>query len=226
LGDLKRAGVSNASSMILGDWGWLKYASDDSGWRLMTTRMVLSHYNYRLVPVVSFGMHNSQPNWDNGFYSTAAPSDDIIPAARLHMTKPATNFRLGEPTFKTQRALGDRAIMCDSFEKDFNQSADLTITPRTRPGAAIYGHRDGYNVLYGDGHAAWYGDPQQNIIYWAPSSSLTLDTTTYRYGMALNAQLDRTTLNRPTNTTTNFNGVGRIWHVFDGANGVDKGVDD
>ena len=27
-------------------------------------------------------------------------------------------------------------------------------------------HKDGYNVLYGDGHAAWYGDPQRRIIWW------------------------------------------------------------
>ena len=26
-------------------------------------------------------------------------------------------------------------------------------------------HRDGYNVLYGDAHATWYGDAQQLLIW-------------------------------------------------------------
>jgi hypothetical protein len=50
---------------------------------------------------------------------------------------------------------------------------DVTIYNITTPisnsrkivGAGFLGHRDGYNVLYGDWSARWYGDPQQAIIW-------------------------------------------------------------
>jgi hypothetical protein len=43
------------------------------------------------------------------------------------------------------------------------------------PGDGIYGHRDGYNVLYGDWSARWFGDPQQKLIWInIPNSSETL----------------------------------------------------
>ena len=35
------------------------------------------------------------------------------------------------------------------------------------PGDGFYGHDDGYNVLFGDGHVGWYADPQQELI-WMP----------------------------------------------------------
>jgi hypothetical protein len=31
---------------------------------------------------------------------------------------------------------------------------------------ALYAHRDGYNVLHGDGSAKWHGDPQQSIVWY------------------------------------------------------------
>jgi len=34
------------------------------------------------------------------------------------------------------------------------------------PGHGVFAHRDGYNVIYGDGHAAWVGDPQQRFAWW------------------------------------------------------------
>ena len=41
-----------------------------------------------------------------------------------------------------------------------------TGTRNPHPGMGHYAHRDGYNVLYGDWSAKWYGDPQQGIVYW------------------------------------------------------------
>ena len=40
------------------------------------------------------------------------------------------------------------------------------------PGQGAYAHKDGYNVLYGDGHAAWYGDPDQRIMYAGPEGGI------------------------------------------------------
>jgi prepilin-type processing-associated H-X9-DG protein len=33
------------------------------------------------------------------------------------------------------------------------------------PGDGIFAHRQGYNVLYGDGSARWQGDPQGTLIW-------------------------------------------------------------
>ena len=34
------------------------------------------------------------------------------------------------------------------------------------PGSGFYGHREGYNVLYGDIHVSWYGDPRGKFAWW------------------------------------------------------------
>jgi prepilin-type processing-associated H-X9-DG protein len=41
------------------------------------------------------------------------------------------------------------------------------------PGDGAYGHRDGYNVLYGDGSVRWHGDPQQRLIWMPMPMNLT-----------------------------------------------------
>jgi hypothetical protein len=56
--DLKTAGAMDANGMLYGDWSWLSYCTYQTGWAINTQRMVLSHYNYRLVPVTGFGGHN------------------------------------------------------------------------------------------------------------------------------------------------------------------------
>jgi hypothetical protein len=33
------------------------------------------------------------------------------------------------------------------------------------PGDGWYAHRTGYNILYGDYHAQWFGDPQQEFVW-------------------------------------------------------------
>ncbi|GAI72765.1 unnamed protein product, partial [marine sediment metagenome] len=35
----------------------------------------------------------------------------------------------------------------------------------TRPGVSVKGHRDAYNVLYGDSHAKAYSDPLERIMW-------------------------------------------------------------
>ena len=87
-------------------------------------------------------------------------------------TKPAVLSRRGCPPFKTDRLLGGRAPVSDSF------CQARTFGTTRIPGAAdgIYAHRQGYSVLYGDGHTAWYGDPQERLIWQfteRPSSAIS-----------------------------------------------------
>jgi prepilin-type processing-associated H-X9-DG protein len=87
----------------------------------------------------------------------------------------------GEPVFKTQKKLLDRAIVTDSWSAHYTnypstnwQSAVIpppasgaTSNPNTGgPGCGYWAHREGYNVLYGDWHAKWYGDGQGQLLWF------------------------------------------------------------
>jgi prepilin-type N-terminal cleavage/methylation domain-containing protein/prepilin-type processing-associated H-X9-DG protein len=62
------------------------------------------------------------------------------------------------PERKTERTLGSRSIVSDRFGRPMRWAAT--------PGDGLWGHQDGYNVLYGDGSVRWYGDPQQRWIWY------------------------------------------------------------
>jgi len=64
------------------------------------------------------------------------------------------------PPRKTQRSLGGASLVVDRFDKP----NPLSLSD-TNPGSGILGHKEGYNVLFGDGSSRWYGDPQQKIIW-------------------------------------------------------------
>jgi len=63
------------------------------------------------------------------------------------------------PPFKTSRILGNRSIVSDGFTRP------RSWVSQTKPGFSFYCHKDGYNVLFGDAHVSWYGDPQQRIAW-------------------------------------------------------------
>jgi prepilin-type processing-associated H-X9-DG protein len=78
------------------------------------------------------------------------------------------------PERKTTKMLGDRSIVADRFGKrseydsSFSESTPWDVEAaydRKYPGDGAYAHKEGYNVLYGDGHCGWYGDPQGQIIW-------------------------------------------------------------
>ena len=130
----------------------------------------LSHYHYRNTPMYMYNLDNWQR--DDGTWYFSHPSHWIVP----HL-KPQVVSNNGDPVFKTRKILGGRAIVYDNMD---NMNPDTYInngkggTSYCKEVESIFGvhggmvrrhHRDGYNVLYGDGHAAWYGDPQMTIAY-------------------------------------------------------------
>ena len=125
-----------------------------------------------------------------------------------HFTRPFVPTAPGLPRFRTQRLLSDRCIVTDSFAKP----GDKNYTWAPIPGDGMDAHRDGYNALYGDGHAAWYGDPQQRLIWWDQP------TTYFQMGLAFTGARpgcgnnDEYTLHQA------------VWHLFDEANGTDVGA--
>ena len=87
-------------------------------------------------------------------------------------SQPTTVAKMGNlaPPKRTVRALGDGALAADRFGvRGWDEAGEAQPTnggdPDLWPGDGIYGHREGYNVLYGDGHATWMGDPQERWIW-------------------------------------------------------------
>ena len=116
----------------------------------------MSDYAYRGMPLHT-GKFGYFTTWDEG----------LVPKVYIRDTKPRVVAEVGCPAFKTQKALGGRAIVADSFARanDYYLYTDTYGVPWPA-GHGYYAHRDGYNVLYGDWHAKWYGDPQQRFIWW------------------------------------------------------------
>ncbi len=146
------AGGLGRETLTRGNWPRFRGTNIGSGYR------IYSQYEYRNQPVTggrASGIHNFIPSWIN----------------RDMFTVPFTSNRvrgeMGNCAFKTSKQLGSRAIVSDSFHKGANP---------TRPGNGFYGHKDGYNVLYGDSSAKWQGDPQQRIIWWNGKASSAYGT--------------------------------------------------
>lgn len=203
---VQRSGGFDAYSMTHGDWDWQEQwgrspANNDWGGH---ARVVMSNYNYRLVPseVVETGERDA---------TEGAPD-----AARLLHVRPARRVQDGEPPFKTQKQLGGRVIVADAFHRTLSRMPDLS------PGHGWWGHREGYNVLYGDWHAKWYGDPQERLTYW-PMMTTNYDHYSYLRGCGNNMICD---FEKDDGTTIQMNGHVVQWHLFDTSAGIDVGVDE
>ena len=182
----------------------------------MQSRAALSHYFYRLTPLVADLGHTY---WGDRY--------------RLLYAKPYQYVADGEPAFKTQKQLGGRAIVADPFDKSQEQMV---------AGSAYWGHKDGYNVLYGNWSAKWYGDPQQRIMWWWPldTDGAPVDTDyAYRYAFTQISSSQMTDVASVPGVSYNDadvtvgsmgalyarNGGMAIWHEFDTKLGLDVNVD-
>ena len=163
LSDWKMAGGFDAQTFSYGKW------ADPAGWdeRNTTVSHVFSSYGYRNVPFAS------------GYDAWCAAFEGRDRRTALNMTKPGVWMKFGGAMFPTQKILGGRALVTDSFSKGNNQDAlgrqIFTASSNNTPsnlgetilsaGVGMVTHRDGYNALYGDGSVMWYGDPLQQIIW-------------------------------------------------------------
>ena len=211
--DCQMLGGFDARAMTHGKW---KSAFPPTAyWGLSTWygRVAQSNYNYRNTPCFL-----QNPKWPADFYGIAMPTE--VDSVYLGYTKPRVKVTAGCPPFKTQKLLGSRAIVSDSFSQETHMAATYVIADEV-PGMAWYAHRDGYNVLYGDWHAKWYGDPSRKIMWW-PSSGI--------WYMANSIALP----NISTNGIGRYDAIGAdpawswpwpssadVWHILDMAGGVD-----
>ncbi len=226
LSDWQRAGGFDAAAMMYGNWS---VDSQTDQWDSTPTQMTQCSYNYRNVPMIlmrGWHVYNNDTFWITG-------------------AKPRVNVTLGGPLFRTQRVLGGRAIVADTFSKGGTHDAlgqrwsgtgaveELNGTAIANSqkiaGMGLKAHRTAYNVLYGDGHVAIYGDPQERIAWHTQgySGGVRFDVyalaNNYYYGYNNASQ---TPFNKATNNVEYAHSAVAVWHGLDVASGMDAGVDD
>jgi prepilin-type processing-associated H-X9-DG protein len=207
---VKAAGASDARSLFFAN----NAAVFD--WDNTTTSMMMvrSSYNYR-------------PNvW--GHYDDAFTNRDKM---WLAGTKPIMTGYVGAQVIPTSRVMAGRALLCDTFERDLIRLNDYTTSVAldvfSRAGGQG-GHKEGYNVLYGDGHVGWYGDPQKRVIYWGPECNSEGYGGTMRGGYChrLVSGMHSIILYPGMYGTTSpkLHQASEVWHLMDNAGGADVGV--
>jgi len=168
----QKAGGFDAETMLYGAWGddELLFERRVNSSALPSSSALFSHYNYRNIPLET--------------YLPYCKVQNRIDELQLPGVKPYLYLDQGGPYFRTQKLLGSRALAVDTFNKGGKYDAlgryvyglngnDISES-RQIAGMGIAGHRDGYNVLYGDWHAAWFGDPQGKLIWHLQGRNVTV----------------------------------------------------
>ena len=176
---------------------------------------MLSHYAYRNGPAVT--NVTADTGGSGGFVCRKT-------VFKVPYTNPTVIFNHATPMFKTTKLLRGRAIASDTFAKDTYHGNDVGNEAGPWPGMGEYVHREGYNVLYGDNHIAWYGDPQKRLIWWEDEESGNGTSSTQYCGGLQWTAYDRLfwyiTDTAPENDYRLSNV--RAWHLFDVAADMDN----
>ena len=215
------AGSHGAKALFYADYSKPTYswnAKNRGPWHIT----VAGQYNYRGV---IYG------DLDSGY------GYDSTTKCYIGGTKPVVLGRYAAQIFATQRKLGARALMSDTFSKSnvrVGKETEAQKIDAAKESAGIQAHREGYNVLYGDMHAAWWGDPQQRVIWYENPYNVTEDwanmcsgTQEHRFSIS---GLSDSRFNNPAwykvdNTWCRRLNYGwLVWHLMDEAAGVDAGV--
>ena len=177
------------------------------------TRAIIGSYQYRNMPtrIHSYNWHPS--------YKKVWPG-----------VKPKLTAWNGAPAFKTERVLGGRAIVIDTIDNQHHYDSSLFTEVNKvfgeNGGAVRFHHQDGYNILYGDLHAGWYGDPQKRIAYdffgghdgtRRGSGAADWGAATY-YNLTAPGSIVYSSYYGGLN---GFDGAQQVWNRFDQAMGID-----
>ena len=178
----------------------------------------------------SYGYRNFDVSFPSGW-------DDLKPGTELpvHWTRPFIKTTVGCPSFKTDKQLGGRSVVADTFFRSAKDNGQVgaAFTPKYC-GFSMYHHRDGYNVLYGDGHSGWYND-NDGVIAWfvqAPATNGAALPITAGYEPFNNDGASFGTLSQTVMSTGHFNKNGStsasgrqtVYHMFDSLSGIDVGT--
>jgi len=226
----RNAGGFDANTMLFGDWTRPSHATYSMYTYVARWMVAQSHYAYRNVPLSVYRPWCVYLDDDN--------------TRSLPGTRPRAIVHINQPIFETMRLLGSRTVLTDTFSKgtirdgrdnsaSFNGSTSTAgiENSRTIVGMGIAGHVDGYNALYGDAHAAWYGDPQQKIIYHTQGYDDTSLGGSHAAGHYLshNYYNSYNPFHPGTHNTIESNRFKHnslaVWHELDVANDVDVNAD-
>jgi len=227
LSELKQAGGTDLKSIMYGDYYHMQVWGPGS-W----AQVVQSHYSYRMVPTYLMA-EAARPNPDVQTVGWMPPGEPIDQVVRVLYTQPDRVVTVGEPVFKTQKQLGGRAMVTDAWSHALlNVAYPLESDPNNanKIGKGFWGHRDGYNVLYGDYHATWWGDPQQRLIYQPVTDgwdTAQWNNKSWYFGTHNNFITDFAWQEGTVDEVIekHENGI-YIWHNFDVSAGIDVGVDE
>lgn len=220
-GDWRSAGGTDANSLLFGYWRRSAPSTLD--------HVIYSSYNYRGIP---FGL---QGPWHRSWERVR---DDRLAIVGTHRPIYA---QIGNSLFQTSRQLNGRAIASDTFNKGWfydglnrkvvgaNAQISMMNIGDTRQiaGFGIQAHRDAYNVLYGDGRATMYGDPQERIVWHTEGLfDNPKNDNIYSNHLSFNySYLDFAPTGTRTRGFTSFNnGPWGVWHGFDLAADIDVGA--
>ena len=231
--DLQSAGGYDHQSIAYGDWTRLPnwgdgrdvYTAGNLGYN---GKALQCDYHYRNVQI-------SLPWWS--VHDDAGEDLNGDPAATLATTgpvrfyigytKPKVMTAVGCATFKTQKLLKDRAIVSDTFTWQYADYRYISVSQggtalyaseTLQPGYGRYAHSEGYNVLYGDWSAKWYGDPRKFILWpeWVPNA--VNDEASYR---STDNNYASNCWDKTLSSYVNRFGSQCIWNTFDTHRGID-----
>jgi prepilin-type N-terminal cleavage/methylation domain-containing protein/prepilin-type processing-associated H-X9-DG protein len=252
LADWQTAGGTDANNLMYGNWDPIALHGKWTGnYAEMITE---SHYAYRNNPVWT-PFNPGTGNTPNG---PVVNTPGYVALGYLPGVAPRLTVTRQCPPFPTDRILTARAIAVDAFDKGDlahgvnglgnanagQYTTSVIATSQFLAGMGIAGHKDGYNVLYGDSHVAWFGDSNQSIIWHTEGDANEGNNVTTAvdslYSMLYWAYYIGAEFQpKPTAPTTLSSDPAwgtidsnyfkhsnlRIWHDLDVAGGVDAGVD-
>jgi len=201
LTDWQKAGGFDGRTLTHGVWTGHNWGDWPAVYHTDDHRAVVSHYSYRNVQVVDAQC---------GGALTTLAGYDVDRLTPVPWARPLLRTENLAPSFKTVKLQGGRAIASDTFNKLWDQQNAAGTT--FAAGVGDQAHREGYNVLYGDNHVQWHGDPQRKIIWWS---------VWYLDGYSL----DRMNTSWEDNRRRKQSAF-HVWHDLDVAGGVDVGTTD
>jgi len=165
-----------------------------------------------------------QYNYRPNIYGEYGGSFDSTQLVSLGGTRPLARGRNCAQIFPTSKALGGRALVSDTFERG-KLSSSITVLDLAPLAAGMQCHKQGYNVLYGDSHATWYGDPEKKIIWFQTDCqswylSSMFGAAAYRKWIKPNPRASAQGRH-----DRRIDGAHEIWHLMDVSGGVDVGAD-
>jgi len=221
--DWKGAGGFDAATMLYGDWRAKAFST--------TASVVSCSYHYRNTPLALMNP------WHRRYERV---SNSYVQAIGI---KPAMFAQIGNGLFMSNRQLGGRAFVSDTFSKGwtydglgrkvygsgtiFSGGGNPTTQADTQKvcGMAAQAHRSAYGVLFGDGHVASYGDPQERVMWHKEGRGASAnDDNRYGVHMAINMWYGE---NWPFGVKSSCYGTFQasqadVWHEFDMSAGIDS----